>query len=107
MPEETQSEAVAKPVPEVVEAPAEAPAATKHPEDWAVAKGLLVLEKDSFGELRVSIRARVVLPWKFCAARQMQNWPNKRHDDQCPMRKVDPDFAITESEFDAAIVAVG
>lgn len=91
--------------PEATPASAPTPAAPaavlcRHPEDWAVLKGLLVLNA------RGLIDYRRVTPWRFCCARIALSWPGKTFDPECPQRIVDPFFAISESDFDAAITAV-
>lgn len=66
-------------------------AARKPPHEWAIAKGLLKLNPDG------SIHYKTHTPWQYHAARVMQKWADPT---------IDPSFAISEAEFDAAIAAI-
>jgi hypothetical protein len=61
------------------------------PDEWAVKKGLIVLGKDR------SIDYRKVVPWKFNCMKMLSKWPNPA---------ADPDFKITEEEFEKALASV-
>ena len=60
----------------------------KHPREWAVAKGLLTLCADG----AVDYRHRA--PWQYMATRLQERWPDP---------EIEPGFAISEAEFDAAV----
>lgn len=62
--------------------------ARKAPEAWAIEKGFLKLHDDG------STNYKTHTPWEFFGARVARNWAD-------PAR--DPNFTITESEFDEAI----
>ena len=60
--------------------------AQKAPSAWAHAKGHVAPERPAY-----------FAPWEYGAARVMQRWPDEQ---------LDPSFAISEQEYDAAIEAV-
>lgn len=79
MPEDTSTTPVTKSV-----KPADV--AKKAPSEWAHVKGLVAPERPIH-----------MAPWEHRAACVMSKWPDEA---------LDPTFAVTEAEYDAAIAAV-